>query len=123
MADLSETNSIEQLAAADEALDQARDKRTLGPLSWFVRQVSIWLRVIRRNAKRVVVAIAGTALMLLGVVMLVLPGPGLAFIIAGLALLATEFVWAEHLLRKAKKHSSNAANTGKGVIKRVLRKQ
>lgn len=32
------------------------------------------------------------------------PGPGWVFIILGLSILATEYVWANHLLKKAKDH-------------------
>lgn len=48
----------------------------------------------------VVVSLIGAFLILLGVVMLVLPGPGTVFILAGLAVLGTEFVWAEAILHK-----------------------
>ena len=41
---------------------------------------------------------AGTGLILLGLVLLVLPGPGIITIAAGLALLATEFTWAANIL-------------------------
>ncbi|MDQ1463269.1 MAG: hypothetical protein QOC73_210 [Actinomycetota bacterium] len=41
--------------------------------------------------RRIGVAIAGVALILVGIVLLVLPGPGLLLIAAGLGLLATEF--------------------------------
>jgi hypothetical protein len=40
--------------------------------------------------------------------MLVLPGPGLLVIIAGLAILATEYVWAQRLLRIAKEKATQA---------------
>jgi len=54
------------------------------------------------------VAIVGGALIVAGIVMLVLPGPGIAFIILGLAVLATEFVWAEVLMHKVKKGGKEA---------------
>lgn len=41
---------------------------------------------------------AGISLILLGLMLLVLPGPGILTIAAGLALLATEFVWAANIL-------------------------
>lgn len=44
-----------------------------------------------RLLRKVMVGVAGTALMVAGVAMLVLPGPGILAIFAGLALLATEF--------------------------------
>lgn len=43
-------------------------------------------------------AIIGVALVLLGALLLVLPGPGILTIAAGLAVLATEFDWARRLL-------------------------
>jgi uncharacterized protein (TIGR02611 family) len=45
---------------------------------------------------------------LAGIVMLVIPGPGIVTIIAGLAILATEYVWAERLLRAAKVRAARA---------------
>jgi uncharacterized protein (TIGR02611 family) len=63
---------------------------------------------IGRNAKRVAVTVIGLIVVLAGVLMLVLPGPGIVTIIAGLAILATEYVWAERLLRAAKAHARQA---------------
>ena len=40
--------------------------------------------------------------------MLVLPGPGIVAIIAGLAILGTEYVWAQRLLRLAKQKATQA---------------
>ena len=48
------------------------------------------------------VAIVGSTAVVLGIVFLFLPGPGIPLIIGGLAILATEFTWAELLLLKAK---------------------
>ncbi len=69
---------------------------------------------IARNGKRVAVTIAGFLVLLAGVAMLVLPGPGIVVIIAGLAILATEYVWAQRLLKIAKEK----ANQAKDVILR-----
>lgn len=63
---------------------------------------------IGRNAKRVAVTVAGLLVVLAGVLMLVLPGPGIITIIAGLAILATEYMWAEHLLQTAKSRATRA---------------
>jgi len=41
--------------------------------------------------------------------MLVLPGPGILVIIVGLAILATEFVWAERLLIHARERAARVA--------------
>jgi len=48
----------------------------------------------------VAVLIAGFVLVLAGIAMLVLPGPGLLVIFLGCVVLATEFVWAHHVLRR-----------------------
>ena len=52
--------------------------------------------------RKVVVATLGGTVLLLGLVMLVLPGPAVLVIPAGLAILATEFLWARRALRKCK---------------------
>ena len=65
-------------------------------------------RFIARNGRRVAVTIAGFAVLLAGVAMLVLPGPGIVVIIAGLAILATEYVWAQRYLKIAKEKANQA---------------
>ena len=54
------------------------------------------------QAKRLVKIVVGFTLLLLGVIMLVTPGPGVVVIGFGLALLAAEFVWAKRLLNRLK---------------------
>jgi len=56
-------------------------------------------------AKRFAVTIVGAALLLVGLAMMVLPGPGIVLIVAGLAVLATEYVWARTLLVRAKRQA------------------
>jgi uncharacterized protein (TIGR02611 family) len=55
--------------------------------------------------KRFAVTILGAALLAVGLAMMVLPGPGILLIVAGLAVLATEYVWARTLLTKARKQA------------------
>ena len=52
--------------------------------------------------RKVVIAIIGVSVLLVGAAMLFLPGPAIIVIPAGLAILATEFSWAKNLLRKLK---------------------
>jgi uncharacterized protein (TIGR02611 family) len=66
------------------------------------------LTFIFRSAKRVVVLVLGVALVAAGLAMLVLPGPGIVVVILGLAVLATEFVWAERMLDVAKTQATRA---------------
>lgn len=70
------------------------------------------------NAKRIAVFIVGSVVCLAGVAMLVLPGPGIVVIIAGLAILATEFVWAERALDTAKQKAGQAGSAVKGRLRR-----
>ncbi|HJR26361.1 MAG TPA: PGPGW domain-containing protein, partial [Acidimicrobiales bacterium] len=73
------------------------------------------MRVIARNGKRMAIFVVGVALLAAGVVMLVLPGPGLLVIIAGLAVLATEFAWAERLLDRAKEQAERAKDKARST--------
>jgi len=57
------------------------------------------------QAKRWFKIIGGFTLLVLGVAMLVLPGPGLIIIVFGLGVLAAEFVWAKRLLNHLKEQS------------------
>ena len=52
--------------------------------------------------KKICIALIGGTVVLVGVAMLVLPGPGLLVIAGGLAILATEFIWARRAMRNAK---------------------
>jgi hypothetical protein len=52
--------------------------------------------------RKVIVAVVGGTVLLIGACMVVLPGPAIIVIPLGLAILATEFVWARRWLRRAK---------------------
>jgi uncharacterized protein (TIGR02611 family) len=55
-----------------------------------------------RFAWRLGVTFVGAAIVVVGVVLLPLPGPGWLIIFAGLGVLATEYVWAHRLLGRAR---------------------
>jgi uncharacterized protein (TIGR02611 family) len=55
-----------------------------------------------RRLYRIGVAVLGGLMLAAGIVMIPYPGPGWLVIFGGLAILATEFVWAYHLLRYAR---------------------
>jgi tellurite resistance protein TerC len=59
---------------------------------------------LRRGSliRRIAVGVVGFSVLMIGVAMLVLPGPAVIVIPLGLAILATEFVWARTLLNKAR---------------------
>lgn len=54
------------------------------------------------QARRVVCIVIGFTTLAAGIAMIVLPGPALLVIPIGLALLATEFIWAKKLLNVVK---------------------
>jgi uncharacterized protein (TIGR02611 family) len=84
-----------------------------------------WRERVRRNALlnnawRVAVFTVGIAVLLAGIAMLVLPGPGWAAIFVGFAILATEFAWARIALTWAKDTASRAKD--KALDPRVRRR-
>lgn len=68
------------------------------------------LRFIARSTWRLAILVVGVAVLVAGLIMLVAPGPGVVVIVAGLAILATEFTWAEILLERAKRQAIKAKN-------------
>jgi uncharacterized protein (TIGR02611 family) len=64
---------------------------------------------LTRYGKRIAVIIAGSAVTIAGVAMLVLPGPGLLVIFAGLAILSSEFEWADRLRDRVRDRAEEAA--------------
>ena len=59
-----------------------------------------------RLARRISIAVIGGTVVLVGIVMLVTPGPALLVIPIGLAILAVEFAWARHWLNRLKNSMS-----------------
>jgi uncharacterized protein (TIGR02611 family) len=55
-----------------------------------------------QQAKRLIIAVTGFTVLIVGIVMIVFPGPAIIVIPTGLGILATEFIWARRLLKKAK---------------------
>ena len=55
-----------------------------------------------RIARRVVVFVVGSTVLLIGLVLLVTPGPAFVVIPLGLAILAVEFAWARRWLRRVR---------------------
>ncbi|MGH2727983.1 MAG: PGPGW domain-containing protein [Actinomycetota bacterium] len=67
-------------------------------------------RWIGRNSRRVAITIVGFVLLLAGLAGLALPLlPGWLLLIAGLAVLGTEYMWARRMLDEAKKRAKQAA--------------
>jgi uncharacterized protein (TIGR02611 family) len=65
------------------------------------------LQVLGRAVRRGGVFLVGSALLVAGAAMLVLPGPGIAVMLLGLVVLSAEFQWAKRVLAWAREHGRN----------------
>lgn len=69
-----------------------------------------------REARRVVILMIGMTVVLLGIIMLVVPGPGIVTIIFGLALLAIEFAWARAWLQRVREMAGDVGHRFKNAF-------
>src|SRR3954447_2969817 len=60
--------------------------------------------------RRVIVSVVGATVLLIGVALLLLPGPAFVVIPMGLAILATEYAWARRWLRKVRRIASDVVS-------------
>ena len=60
-----------------------------------------------KAARRVVIGIVGATVLLIGLVMIVTPGPAIVIIPVGLAILSIEFTWARLWLKRLRRSISN----------------
>ena len=58
--------------------------------------------LLPKMLRRVVVGVIGGTILLIGIALLVLPGPAFVVIPLGLVILASEFAWARRLLHRAR---------------------
>ncbi len=67
-----------------------------------------WLRetITYKWARRIVVGVMGGTVLLVGIAMIILPGPAIVVIPLGLGILALEFAWARFWLRRLRERTS-----------------
>lgn len=65
-----------------------------------------------RHAKRIVLEIVGWLLVVAGIAALVLPGPGLLMLFAGLVVLSQQYEWAERRVAPVERMAKRAAAEG-----------
>ena len=80
------------------------------------------MNILPAPLRKLIVAVIGLTILLIGVAMVVLPGPAFIVIPIGLGILATEFAWARRIIRrarvmiaKARGRESGKARTGEHV--------
>ena len=74
-----------------------------------------------KRAKKIVVFVFGVTVVVIGIAMIVLPGPALVFIPLGLVILASEFLWAKWLLGHWKKGAEKVKGHVGKHIKKIRR--
>jgi tellurite resistance protein TerC len=71
-----------------------------------------------KQIRKLVIFLIGTSVVLIGCVLFFTPGPAIIVIPIGLAILATEFIWAKKILKKFKETTSSIAKSAKDVIRK-----
>ena len=74
--------------------------------------------ILYKQIRKLVVFLIGISIVLIGCVLFFTPGPAIIVIPVGLAVLATEFIWAKKLLKKFKETTSSITQSAKDAIKK-----
>lgn len=74
----------------------------------------------KRNFRKVCILIAGTAVIVFGIIIAPLPGPGPTILVPiGIAILATEFIWAKRLLDQLKEQGDRLARASDRISRNI----
>lgn len=72
-------------------------------MKWVSRLgAAVGLNILPAPLRKLIVAVIGLTILLIGVVMIALPGPAFIVIPLGFAILATEFAWARRMVRRTR---------------------
>ena len=108
--------AILALGVLAAALFGGRDTAALA--SPLADEIERLLTLTYTGARRVVVLIVGSTVVLVGIVMIVTPGPAVVVIPAGLAILASEFMWARRLLHRVRDEARNLSGNAVSIFRR-----
>jgi hypothetical protein len=75
---------------------------------------------MRAATRRLILECIGWALVVLGIAALVLPGPGLLLLFAGLAILAEQYEWAARRVEPVREQALRTAAVGVRTLPRLL---
>lgn len=70
--------------------------------------------------RRSIIEVVGWSLVVVGIAALVLPGPGLLMLAAGLAVLSQQYHWARRYLKPLKANAHHAAALGVKTLPRIV---
>ena len=73
------------------------------------------LHLTFKAARRIAIAVIGITVIVIGIVMIVAPGPAIVVIPVGLAILGVEFAWARNWLRRLRQLISARNSTGRAA--------
>ncbi len=74
-----------------------------------------------RSSRRIAVSVLGAALVIAGIAMLVLPGPGILVVALGFAVLGTEYAWAAAALERTKRAAAQTGGVARDGVHRAAR--
>ncbi len=80
----------------------------------FFRRVG--LAQVHPVIRRTLIAVIGGTILLIGLLLIFLPGPGALVVLLGLAVLGTEFVWAQRVIRRARELGKQGQEYVKSII-------
>jgi uncharacterized protein (TIGR02611 family) len=86
------------------------DKEQSATSRWMKQLFGVWNVENIKIVRRVIVSVVGATILLIGITLLVLPGPAFIVIPVGLAILATEYAWARRWLKKVRRMASNVVS-------------
>ena len=91
-------SAIQQIINLRYDVDARREHGDLNRVKWITKaKAAIGLNLLPAPLRKLIVAVIGLTILLIGVAMVVLPGPAFIVIPVGLAILATEFAWARRV--------------------------
>lgn len=70
-------------------------------------------------ARRVVIGVVGSTVVLIGIALIVMPGPAFLLIPLGLAILGIEFAWARHWLRVVKRRAKDLKQSADDIKRKA----
>lgn len=73
--------------------------------------------------RRVVVTIAGFVVVVVGIILMPLPGPGMLIVAAGIGILSTEYRWAQRLFRRARRELEDVTRQLLGAWRATRRRR
>lgn len=71
-------------------------------MTWARIKAAVSLKDLSGPLRKLIVGVIGGTIVLIGVAMIVLPGPAFVVIPVGFGILATEFAWARRAVRRAR---------------------